>query len=521
MKKYNIKNLILKYKKVIAISGIIFIFGSGFMLNKLKNNNDLQKNSVDMIDRTIKLKKGELNNSIIVSGKVKSGEVSNVSSSINAKVKSINVKVGDTVKVGDVICVLDDSDIIKQIESKTKIIEEERKSLQDNYTKLSNELDVLKSTQEESIKNQTRLIEIAASNLNNANVELNNYESNFNSIKNIYNIMINGIKDKQNNYDNAENNKDKCYEAWIKSGGKVDSNEYKNYIQASENLDKKQEELNQAKILYDYDNIISKYNESLSVYNEKLSARDSASAQYEEVVNNSKTSANSNKLEIDNLEASINDVYKQIQKLDDNSELKELKESLNNTILKAETSGKITDLKVNVGSIAEGVIATIQSTDNLILEVNIPEYDIKKVSTGMKVKISSDSLSNKANGELIGISPVASNDEKGGFSAEVSIEKGSGLFIGTNAKAEIIISGKSNIIIAPIDSIKNIDSNPSILVKDGDESFKEVSVTLGDKNDYYIEVSGEGIKEGLEIKADISLDNIDNINKEEGEGINE
>ena len=95
---------------------------------------------------------------------------------------------------------------------------------------------------------------------------------------------------------------------------------------------------------------------------------------------------------MESLQASANEAYKQIQKLDNNEELKELQEKLNSTVLKAETSGKITELKVNVGSMTEGAVATIQSTDNLILSINIPEYDIQKVATGMRAIITSDTL---------------------------------------------------------------------------------------------------------------------------------
>lgn len=506
MRKYNIKEIILKNKKVIIGVSLIFLLGSRFILIKSRKVNISKENYMDTIAGTVVLEKGDLNNSIIVSGSVKSGEVSNVSTSISAKVKSINVNVGDTVNAGDIICTLDDSDILKQIETKTKSIEEERKALQENYNKLNNQLQLLKSTQAEATKKQNSEIEMAKNNFNNANNDLKNYESTFNSAKNTYNITISGIKSKQDSYENAENNKKKCYEDWIKSGGKVDSTEYSKYIEASENLDRKQQELDEVKVLYDYDNISSKYNEALTIYNEKVIARDTAKSQYDEAVSNSITSANANSTELETLQASINDVSKQIQKLDDNEELKELKENLNKTVLKAETSGKITELKVNVGSVTEGSVATIQSTDNLILEVNIHEYDIEKVTTGMKAQITSDTLTNKVNGELVRISPIADSDEKGGFFAEIAIESGSGLYIGTNAKAEIVISGKSNVILAPIDAIKDIDSNPKVVVQEANGEFKEVEVTIGERNDYYVEVSGQNIKEGIEIKADVGLD---------------
>lgn len=522
MKRSSMKKLVIKNKKAIIIVSVVFILGAALVV-KTRKNAELPTSNLENIEGTVKLEKGEINQSIIVNGNVKSGEVSNVSSSIAAKVKAVNVKVGDIVNVGDVICVLDDSDIVKEIESKTKELEEQRKNLQDNYDKLVSQLNTLKNTQSQSLSIQNKVVEAAANILNKANSELSNYEGTFNSIKNTYNIMLSGIKDKQANYDNAENYKKQVYETWVKSGGSVDSQEYKKYIEASENLNRKQEELNQAKELYDYDNISNKYNEALNTYNEKVAGRDSAKAQYDEAAANKTSIVNSNKSELDTLEASITDVKNQIEKLNDNEELKELKEKLNNTVLKAETSGKITELKVNVGSMTDGAIATIQSTDNLILEVNIAEYDIQKVSTGMKAKISSDTLTDKVDGELVGISPVASEGDKKGFVAQIAITNPSGLFIGTNAKAEIIISGKSDVILAPIDAIKNIDTNPSILVQESDGKFKEVSVTVGERNDYYAEISGSNVKEGMEINAYASYYSDDNSgnNIENNEEINE
>ena len=72
-------------------------------------------------------------------------------------------------------------------------------------------------------------------------------------------------------------------------------------------------------------------------------------------------------------------------------------------------------------------------------------------------------------------------------------------------------------ILAPIDAIKNIDSNPSILVKEANGEFKEVSVTIGERNDYYVEVSGDNIKEGIEIIADVSSDYIEDNTSLDGE----
>lgn len=240
MKRFDIKKSILKNKKAVVIVVIsAFVIGGGVIFVKGKIVGNKQEIAFEDFQETVQLEKGDLNESIIVSGNVKSGEVSNVSSTITAKVKAVNVKVGDIVKVGDVICILDDSDIVKEIENKKKAISEEKQVLQENYNKLLSQLNTLKSTQSQNNQNLSKAIELAKSNLDKLNLELSNSEATLNNIKNTYNGVIDNLKSKQNEFNNAQNNKKRYYEEWIRSGGNSESEEYKNYIESSNELEKR------------------------------------------------------------------------------------------------------------------------------------------------------------------------------------------------------------------------------------------------------------------------------------------
>ena len=210
--------------------------------------------------------------------------------------------------------------------------------------------------------------------------------------------------------------------------------------------------------------------------------------------------------EISNLESAVNDAYKQLQKADDNEELKNLEERLSKTVLKAETDGKVTELKVKVGAVPEGQVATIQSDNKLIISVTIPEYEIKNAKVGMNALITTNSNDKKISGKLTRISPIASDGEVSGFSADISIDDAKDLYIGTNAKAEIIVSEKKNVLMVPRDAIKEVGEKHFLMVKGEDNQFIETEVTIGEENDYYVEVSGSGIKEGSEILADLTND---------------
>lgn len=508
MKRKEIKDVIKKFtyknKKSLCIFMVLAVLAGGIVIVKINSYKSQQTIDSENYARTVFVEKGEINRSINVNGKIESAEVSMVSTSLTEKVKSVNVKVGDYVKAGDVICTLDDGDITKEIEKKKSEIAENKKELEANYNKLSNQLKEAKNVKVSSVSAQDNVVSNLKSNYENTENDLNNYDGTYKKIQNTYNTMLSAIESKVNNYNEAENIKNSAYNAWIASGGNASSNEYVAYKSAEENLNNKQRELEEAKQLYNYEEIKESYNAALAIFNEKISNRNLAKEQYEAAVANRLSVINSADGEISNLESSVNDAYKQLQKADDNEELKNLEERLSKTVLKAETDGKVTELKVKVGAVPEGQVATIQSDNKLIISVIIPEYEIKNAKVGMNALITTNSSDKKISGKLTRISPTANAGETSGFSADIAIDDAKDLYIGTNAKAEIIVSEKKNILMVPKDAVKEVGGKYFLMVKGKDNQFIETEVTLGEENDYYVEVSGSGIKEGSEILADLT-----------------
>lgn len=515
MNKNKVKSLVKKYKKGIIAIGLIIAIGGGIILIKLNGNSTGELNSIGDYVRTVSLEKSSIYDSIAVNGKIESAEVTSVTSALAEKIKTVNVKVGDLVKKGDIIAVLDDTSIKKEIENKKQEISSERQRLKSSYDKAVNSLNTAKSNKAISLAEQDKLVGIAKQNLDSANNELETYKESFQSEESKYNTMLGAIREKKEAYDKSVSTRDNLYNIWINAGGKTDSKEYEEYKKSQEDLTLKEAELEQAKGLYDYDRITESYNSAFEKYNGKLTSKQNAQNEYDSAVSTRAKTINSDDSEIATLNENIKEIDTQIQKLDKNDELKALEEKLTKTVLKAESDGKITELKATVGSMTEGVIATIQSMDKLIITVNIPEYDITKVTVGMKAKISSDSLADKIEGELVRISPTASQAENNsGFSADIAVSNSKGLFIGAKAKAEIIISSKENVFVVPLDAVSGEGEESKISIKNETWEFKEVKVTTGMKNDYYIEVSGDQLKEGVEVKANINLEEMDINNME-------
>lgn len=189
--------------------------------------------------------------------------------------------------------------------------------------------------------------------------------------------------------------------------------------------------------------------------------------------------------------------------------LETLRETLENCTLTATMDGTITALNATVGSACAGAVATIQNTEALIVEVTIPANSVSDVAVGMACNITSDATGDDViQGTLTRIDPVANT--QGSFGATVRVNgEATGLLIGIQAKVEIVMNEKSDVFTVPIDAVGTAeDGSNYVLRKTGGEgtdmTFEEVTVTTGDANDYYIEISGD-LAEGDVIRSSADL----------------
>lgn len=90
--------------------------------------------------RTVTLQKGTLDDSISASGTVESSDVSNVTTDLKYTVKTVDVKVGDMVQAGDVICTLDTESLEKSIEKAKETLADNVAQAEKNYQKAQESL---------------------------------------------------------------------------------------------------------------------------------------------------------------------------------------------------------------------------------------------------------------------------------------------------------------------------------------------------------------------------------------------
>ena len=462
--------------------------------------------------RTVTLQKGTLEDSISATGTVQSSDVSNVTTDLKYTVKTVNVQVGDSVEEGDVICTLDTSEL-----------EESIRKLQESLA------DAKAEAQKQYEKAQASLTE-AEENVKSTYDDMKEAEDERDSAKSAYETAAAAVKSYQAEVDAANadlltklNARQAALDAYTAAGGTVDENgdpvtsatseaastaadlsaladalvkangEYKS---AEQTLKTAEANLQTAQSASNYTSLSSAYTQAQTAYEQ-------AKTTYENAIKTSETAEESRDAALENY-----------NKAGESDELEELQSQLEKCTLKAETSGKVTAVNATVGSAIEGTAATIQDTDSLKISITIAEYDIGSVSEGMRAVITSDVIDGEINGTLTQISPTASGggSSSSTFSAEVTVDdENSGLLIGTNAKVQIIQSTTEDVFTVPLDAIEEKEDGTSVIyVQSGEENgepvFEEVQVVVGATNDYYAEVSGVDLEEGMIVRASASLE---------------
>lgn len=484
--------------------------------------------------RTVTLQKGTLDDSISASGTVESSDVSNVTTDLKYTVKTVDVQVGDMVEAGDVICTLDTESLEKSIEKAKETLADSMAQAEKAYQKAQESLaEAQTNTSEvktemdeaESAKNDAwSAYDSARSKVSSFQTEADNAAAQEESALSALNDAMAVAAEKQTAYNDA-------YGAWKTESDRQLAADYQPaggdaeklaglqtameeaqaqleaataaqtsaeaaYKQASEQSQAKQQALNEAQNTVGLTGLQTAYQQAQSAYEQAQTA-------YEQAVKNQETA-----------QETCDDALESYNKSSESDELTDLQEQLEQCTLTAETSGKVTAVNATVGSMIDGAAATIQNTDSLKVAITIPEYDIESVQVGMTARITSDVTDKEVSGTLSQISPTATGggSSSSSFAAEVTIDDAaSGLLIGTNAKVEIILSTTEDVFTVPLDAIGENEAGESVIYvqtgeEDGEPVFEEMAVTVGEQNDYYAQISGAELEEGLVVRASADED---------------
>lgn len=399
------------------------------------------------------LSKGDIVKKINISGEVGSENSKNVYSTLNNVVKEVKVEVGDVVKAGDVLAILDSGTLEKDIEqsvASTNATEENAKIQYDSAKKAYDDALYVYN--------------------NNLNTEIKNSETAVNSAKM-------NLDDKQKTYE---------YKQALLGYGEIS-----------------EDELNKAKM--DYENAKDDYDKAVVAFENAKLKSDSDLA-------NAKTALDTAKTNYENKSQRIG-LEKQQQELEDCI----IKAPVDGTVtsVNAVEGSPSTGILFQIEDLNDVTItAKIKEVDVGNVKIG-QKSEIKTDATGDEVingeVISVNPTADKGgNAQVQGQSQATSNDVN--FESKIKLnDLNENVKVGMKARINVILDEKSDVYTVPYESIvQNGDTNSVYVAektgqKENEYVIKEIPITTGLESDLDVEILGDGLSEGIFIISEPSM----------------
>ncbi|MBR1591960.1 MAG: efflux RND transporter periplasmic adaptor subunit [Ruminococcus sp.] len=420
---------------------------------------------------TYELEKQKIENDISVTGRVEGSDIVKVTTDLTAKVKTLNVEIGSSVKKGDVLCVFDSSEFQTEYDNLVS-------SSNKNNEKSDSQHDINQRALDDAVADKQDTVNKAQRALNNA------IEARDNAWNKYYDL-----EDKKNDYYNKSN--EYYNRAYSDDGTPEDLAKYQEYDQLFRSAEAEYNSWGEQLSSYDH------------AVDDATDAYNSAVKNADKVIQSAKDTINSEKFMTDD---------------STKTQLEKLQEKIDKCTVTAPKSGIITALAVSEGSIpSKDSIMTIEDNSKLKINVTIKEADILSVHEGQKATITTSATGDKEfSGTVSRVVNIMSEQSAnaltgdtsgGGYSAEITVDDDENmLLLGMNAKVKIILEEKANVFAVPYDAIVENDGKYSIFVAEGSGSectVKEVEVTKGLETNYLTEISSYDIDEGDLIITDV------------------
>lgn len=549
-----LKEIFSKKHKIIAICIVVVLIVVGlFGVNALSSNK--RKKEQNAIIETETIDKRTLTNSISATGTLKASEVQEEQTSLTSyEITSVNVKVGDKVNAGDILCTFDVSNIEDSMDLAQKSIEtgEKQNSISEQAAKRS--LSYAQETMDAATEQSNSNVENAENKLRDAQNNKSELESDLES-----------TEDKVKSTKKTYSSKKKAYEK-INAEYKTKNTTYETAKVASEAAQALVDELT-TKIASTTDEaLLLQFNTQLVTAKEDLSAKlqitsdakaqlatieasyGEAKAEYEAAQVAYET-AKSNQVALESqldvakssVEAAQNTYDSAVTERDNTNrnntntiraqeenlastrisnetnldakkdELKKYEEQLEKGNVTAKIDGVVTAVNVTAGNVyTGGDMVVVENDSSFLVEATVDEYDIGSLYTGMPVIIKTNATGEEElAGTITYISPkpesktttsTTSNDVN--YKVEVSVDsKNDKLRLGMTAKLSIILETKEDVLAVPYDAVTQTGDGQGTIevITEGSKEPKQVTVTLGLDTDYYVEIISDEITEGMHV----------------------
>lgn len=512
-------------KKVLIPAVIVLVLAGGFGVHGL-NRHKARKAMAEQMSQveTTTVTKQNLVDSISVTGTVNSADARDVSAiASNVEVETVNYKVGDYVKEGDVVVVLDSSELerkLKEAQNSQALSEyNENKSIETASESYTQAVEDGTDDYNKAVKNESQAkedLQDAEDDASSAASTLKKREKSLSAAKE----ALNALTDPTESYTAAAN-------ALESANAKVKTLEDQGQAAGDAEYDAAKQEADVAQATYDsvsaekatYDAAVQAVNEAQASYTEAhqaytaaADAEEKASDAYETASDNLTDASKNNDRNISNAADSLEKAQKQKEYSNDSSAqtIEDYQEQITACTVTAPISGVITAMEVEEGDtyLGEGkTLFSIANSQNFIVSASVDEYDVSSISKDMTAAVIVEALGDdELPAKVSYIAPTATTSTSGNsagsasYDLEIALDdENADLRIGMTAKASIVKEAVYDVLTVPYDCVTTDEDGNSSVTIDKDGEKVQVPVTLGMQSDYYVEISGDDIEEGTAV----------------------
>lgn len=483
-----------KPKKKIWIIAIVVLLAAALALKLF-----LPKDTRPIVS-TSPIARGSLENRITLNGTVESDAAARIYSTETGLVTAVNVKAGDRVVAGDVLCQLDTTDLERSIKiQQTSINNAAQKAalaLADSQADYQNLLDDLQTDKYAELISAQQTLNYAQREYTDARRALDDHKdeqeyadeqmSKFERTLNLARIELSRAK--------------KAYNDAQKTGVGIP--------EATAALQEK--EITYDAAYKEWDDANDQYGDDITVYSKEYRL---ARLKYNDALENKETVERNATRRLVALKNAIEMNAISADMTGERLSLEKLQQSLADSTVKSPITGTVTAVYALPGMPGNGLLFVIEDTEQLVVKTLVREYDVAALREGMPAVIKSDATGEREfDGAVLRIAPAAAKTADGStaaknggaveFETEVSLPKaGDALRIGMNVRLNIILEKKEQVLSVPYDAVTTGENGNDVVYvarpgEDNGYTVQAVPVTIGMETDFSVEVAADELTEG-------------------------
>lgn len=242
---------------------------------------------------------------------------------------------------------------------------------------------------------------------------------------------------------------------------------------------------------------------------------------YTQLVRTAADSVRSSESTISSRESTLDasSISANIASLSYEQQVDQYEEQLEGCTIISQISGIVTEVNIDSGdTYSGGTIVTIENNSAYVVATEIDEFYISKIMLGQQVIVKTNATGEtEMAGTVISIAPRATVNATSSnvtYTVKISLDsENEDIRLDMTAKLSVILSSKENVLAVPYDAVQtdedgktfvNIIEEDANEIKNDSETLsrtdgKNVYVTTGIENDYYIEIISDELTAGMQV----------------------